>query len=228
MKREERTVVKATSTRGSGRGALRRGRFVAFAVGLGAVMLLTGCLDVTATIELNEDGSGRFDLEYRLSTDVYEMGVFDENSSFVPVPVHEEDLRRAAEAADGVEMRDYSRQRSNEEVLIRTSVAFDSLEALNAYYSPGEERIRLREAGGGRQLQVDLHPGDVGELDEETRSFAEAYLSEYTVAVRVRPPGRVTAAQAMEVADNGRSATATVSLAELFTGTAPQTVSVDW
>ncbi len=219
MKPEDNSAVKTTP---------RWSRLAAAVIGLGAALLLSGCLDVTATIELNEDGSGRFDLEYRLSTDVYEMGVFDEESSFVPVPVHEEDLRRAAEAVDGVEMRDYSLQRSDEEVLIRSSIAFDSLAALNAYYSPGEERIRLGEDGGRRQLQVDLHPGDVGELDEETRSFAEAYLSEYTVAVRVRPPGRVTTAQAMEVAENGRSATAAVSLAELFTGTAPQTVSVDW
>ncbi|MFW5728498.1 MAG: hypothetical protein ACOCYG_02440 [Spirochaetota bacterium] len=203
-------------------------RLTAVVPGFAVVLLLAGCLDATATIELQEDGSGRFELEYRLSTDVYEMGVFDRDSPFVAVPIHRDDLRRAAEGVDGVEMRDYTLRRSDGEVLIRTSVSFDSLDALNAYYSPGEERIRLGESNGRQRLLVDLHPGDVGELDAETRSFADAYLSEYTVELRVRPPSNVGAAEAMEIVENGRSATAGVTLAELFTGRAPQTVSVEW
>jgi hypothetical protein len=197
-------------------------------LGMAVVLLLTGCLDLTATLDMKDDGSGRFELEYRLSRELFEMGVFDQESSFVPIPIHREDFENAVARVDGVRLDRYQIERSEGEVVVRSAVRFDNLDALNAYYSPGEERIRVKEANGTRRLVLDLHPDEAGELDPETRSFAESYLSEHYVTLQLRAPRAIQSAENATIGDGGDSAHARFSLASLFTGDAPKNVSVIW
>jgi hypothetical protein len=197
-------------------------------LGVASLLLLTGCLDVTATLDMENDGSGRLELEYRLGRELYEMGVFDEESAYVPIPVHREDYERAVAGVDGVELERYQIERSESEVVVRSAVRFADLDALNAYYSPGQERIRLDEAGGGRTLVVDLHPDEAGDLDPQTRSFAEGYLSDYYVTFKISAPGAIESAENVAVGDAKDRAEGRFSLASLFTGAAPRNVSVSW
>jgi hypothetical protein len=197
-------------------------------LGIAVVFLLTGCLDLTATLDMKDDGSGRFELEYRLDRDLFEMGVFDQESSFVPIPIHREDFEKAVARVDGVRLDRYRIERSESEVVVRSAVRFDSLDALNAYYNPGEERIRLNEANGTRTLVLDLHPDKAGDLDPETRAFAESYLSEHYLTVRLRAPSAIQSAENATVGDGGDWAQARFSLASLFTGDAPKSLSAIW
>lgn len=211
------------------RAAVARSRVLLL---MGTALLLTGCLDLSAELEMNEDGSGRFELEYRLSPESYEMAVFDRESSYVPVPIHEDDLRRVAAGIDGLALRDYRLQRGENEFVVTAALRFDDLEALNRFYSPGEERIRFEQAAGTNgadtRLTVELHPGAVGELDEDTRSFAETYLQDYRMEMRITVPEPIRGRENLSSGDDERSAGISASLGELFTGDAPQRVWLEW
>jgi hypothetical protein len=193
-----------------------------------AVLLLSGCVDLTARMELNGDGSGTLQLKYRLSSELWEMGVFDQGSSYVPVPLHEEDFRRVVAGMDGLELSSYRIERNETEVRIRSRIAFESIDALNRYYSPGEQRIRLEGSDAGHRFTIDLHPGVDAALDEQTRSFAETYLSDYHIRIEVQTPETIRDLGDFSAAEGGREASVSVPLSRLFTGDARRSVALEW
>lgn len=206
----------------------RANRVAVAVLGVGVLLILSGCLDITATLDLENDGSGRLELEYRLGRDLYEMGVFDEESAYVPIPIHREDYERAVNDVEGVELARYQIERSEKEIVVTSAIRFETLDALNAYYSPGAQRIRIDQANGTRKLVVDLHPDEAGDLDAETRSFAESYLSDHYVTIRLQAPGAIESSENVTVGEAGDRAEGRFSLASLFTGDAPRNVSVSW
>ncbi len=219
---------RSLSLPGSKQRGTRRTRRVLPLLAAGVVFLVSGCIDLTADMELNTDGSGILRMEYRLARELYEMGVFDQGSSYVPVPLHEEDFRSVETRTEGLSLDRYRIERNDVEVRIRTRIAFEDLDALNNYYSPGEERIRLETIGNQRRLTVDLHPGATGPVDDQTREFAESYLKDFAIRIAVEAPANIQSFDGFDGGESSRKAQISLPLSRLFTGDARQSVSLEW
>jgi hypothetical protein len=187
-----------------------------------AALLLGGCLNVETRIELNDDYSGLLKLRYEMENELWELGVFDPESSVRAIPVSEADFRRAARRVDGVELRRYRRAVGEATTRIEAELAFRDLESLNAVYAPGERLIRTGERDGGAVYRQRFAPaGGRGLEDEE---FLEAYFADYEIVFEVTTPGDIVSANFGNVVDGGRTARVSLDIVEFLTGSE----SVEW
>lgn len=192
---------------------------------LAGAITLTGCLSLDTTIELNRDGSGTIAFAYRIDADAYDLGVFDVESQTRPIPVTREDFERADARVSGVSLRRHTMARDEERnlVLIDAVLSFDSIAALNAFYSPGQTAFDLssqREQTVFRQL---IAPGG----GVEGSSLA-ADLQDYELSFTVRAPQTVQASSPSRARIEGTTATMSASLAEVATRETPLTWEVTW
>lgn len=184
------------------------------AISLGAAILLTGCLDVTTEITLQDDSSGELRLHYEIPADHFYMGVFDRESSYVPIPVTRADFERTAAAVDGATLRSYSRSEGDDTVTIDGRLGFDSIGTLNRLYGSDGGDIRIERDGNGTRYSQPLFP-ETGAISEQSRAFFEAYGSGHELRFIVDAPSTISESNTGSVDSGGERATVTLPMAEL-------------
>lgn len=191
---------------------------------LGAVVLLTGCFDSDAEIRVDDDGSGRIDLEYRIDKELFRLGVFDDSDLALPIPVSRADFERAADNVDGLRLRRYRVREEAGLVTVEARLSFESVEALSHWYG-AEGSISLRESSGRTVWTQLLAPGSV---DSTVAEAIARSLEGYTVRYVLRPPSRVIGSSLGEITEDGRASEVELTLSELATTEGPVIWSVEW
>lgn len=190
-----------------------------------ATALLLGCLSVETVLHIDADGSGTIELTYRIDREAYNLGVFDQDSSIRPLPVTRADFTRAATHTDGIALDRYGIEDDQElgQVIVRARIAFDSIRALNEFYAPGATPFSLAAGGGRTHFTQLLIPGG-GAPDS---SLADD-LERYTLTFSINAPATIVTASFGDVAENGHSVTAHVTLAEIASRQTPLIWEVEW
>ena len=98
------------------------------AVAAAAGLLLSSCIGVESRVTFHNDGSGVLKIEYRIAKSLADLG--KEGTSQVPLPVDEQELRKALSDAKGVKLMGTSRREDEKDVYITAEVAFDRIESL--------------------------------------------------------------------------------------------------
>lgn len=199
--------------------AIARVSLVAF-----SVLLFGSCLDVETQIDLHADHSGRVRLTYEIDNELWDLGVFDPESSVRAIPVTEADFRRTERRIRGVELREYSRSRGETTTEIEAVLGFENLEALNGIYAPGRSLISVTEEEGERIYRQVLRP-DSGKdaIDEE---FLETFLDDHRISFLLRVPSEVRETSHGEVVDSGREIRLSLDIVEFLSGSDPRTWEV--
>ena len=185
-------------------------------------VLLASCLNVETTISLENDLSGRVSITYEIENELWDLGVFDPESSVRAFPVSEADFRRTVRRVEGAELVDYSISRDEATTRVEASLSFDDLEALNGIYAPGQSLIAVTEEGEQTVYRQRLKPED--EYTVEDTEFVESYFGNYSVVFRVQAPGEVDRANFGEVVASKREVRVSLDLVEFLRRPAP----VDW
>ncbi|MFO7780538.1 MAG: hypothetical protein R6W94_02830 [Spirochaetia bacterium] len=183
------------------------------------VVLLGSCLNVETHIDLDADYSGRVTVSYEIDTELWELGVFDSDSSGRAIPVSEADFRRTARRVEGVELLGYTLTRGDSVTGVEARLSFSDLEALNGIYSPGRSLITIDEQDGGRVYMQQLRTGEESAVGD--REFLEAYFSGYDVAFTVTAPSQISSVSTGEVLDDGVTGRLSLDIMEFLTKTEP-------
>ncbi|MGM0673203.1 MAG: hypothetical protein ACQETQ_00770 [Spirochaetota bacterium] len=183
------------------------------------VLGLSGCIDLETHIELNEDQSGRLTVSYAIDTELWELGVFDEESSVRAVPVSRKDFDRSARRVEGIELVSYSRSTgsgsSGDEVTeVEAVLRFSDLEALNELYAPGQSLISISEDGGERVYTQKLLPDQMQRVEDE--ELLESYFDGYEVSFEVETPESAVSTNLGELLERDRGAGVSFALTELL------------
>ena len=187
-----------------------------------AVLSLSACIDVATRVELNEDHSGRFAVSYTIDTELWELGVFDNESGVRAVPVSRADFDRTARRVSGIEVLSYSRSSSsdasgNEVTEIKAVLSFSDLEALNAVYAPGQSLISIAEDGQEEVYTQRLLPERMQSV--ENTEFLESYVEGYTVSFEVETPNRAISTNRGALLERDRGAGVSFGMPELLAET---------
>jgi hypothetical protein len=189
---------------------------------LAVVVLAFGsCLDIETRIELEDDNTGRLTVEYVVENDLWDLGIFDEESSVRAVPLSERDFRRAARRVEGAELLEYSSSRNEETTQIRAVLSFSSLEALSGLYADGAYAVEIRSDGNGSVYRQEIRSGE--EYRIEDTAFLETYLEDYTLSFTIEAPRDVTSSNMGTVVESGREVELSLSLTDYLTDTEPMT-----
>ena len=183
------------------------------------VVLLGSCLDVETRIDFDSDLSGRMTLVYEIDAELWDMGVFDPESSVRALPVSRADFERTARRVDGVQLRGYSLSRGDATVSIEAELAFSDLDALNGIYAPGRGLISAAEDGDVRVYRQGLRTGE--EYAVEDREFIETYFADREVVFEIRMPTEISSTSPGELLDGGRAARVSLDIVDFLTSEEP-------
>jgi len=183
------------------------------------VVLLGSCLNVETHIDLDSDHSGRVTVSYEIDTELWELGVFDSDSSIRAIPVSEADFRRTARRVEGVELVGYELSRGDSVTEVEARLSFSDLAALNGIYGPGRSLITVEEQDGDRVYIQRLRTGEEPAVGD--REFVEAYFSGYDVVFMVTAPAEIRSSSTGEVLDDGVTARLSLDIMEFLTASEP-------
>jgi hypothetical protein len=179
------------------------------------VVLLGSCLNVETHIDLDADYSGRVTVSYEIDTELWELGVFDSDTSIRAIPVSESDFRRTARRVEGVELLGYTLSRGDIVTEVEARLSFSDLDALNGIYAPGRRLITIEEQEAGRVYIQRLRTGEESAVRD--REFLEAYFSGYDIAFTVTAPSEIRSVSTGEVLDDGVTGRLSLDIMEFLT-----------
>ncbi len=176
-----------------------------------AVLSLSGCLTLESTVSLNDDGSGRLSLVYTVSEELYDYGVFDEESTRRVLPLSRRDFELSVLATDGVRLVSYDTGRRDGVVTIEAELDFSTADGLSGLLNlPSGSLV---SDSGGTVFRQPLYSGFEGAVDTE---MVEEFWNEVRFVHRIAAPSRIRSVNMGEVSDNGRTAVVDIRLVELI------------
>lgn len=184
---------------------------------MAAVCCLTGCIDMETSITVEQNGSGSVRMVYSVSKMVMELGKLDEESSFSPLPVSEEDFLATAAMVPGIEIQSVSTVEDEKKVSIDAEYDFTSVNDLSAFFSPDRENDPSLETEGEEQVfRYTLFRAADGEISPESMKMIESFFAEDEIIIRLEAPSAIQSVNYGEILGNGRTAEYSVGIYDIF------------
>ena len=102
--------------------------------------LLTACLSLEAEFDFRSKDSIRFSLVYVVSAELWNMGVFSDDTQDRVLPISKRDMDEAALLHDGVELKKYTVKQSDDTVTVSALYIAESAEALSGLWGSVNSR----------------------------------------------------------------------------------------
>lgn len=171
------------------------GSFKAFALAVSAIALLfTSCVGIDSKVKISANGSGTVTAEYRLSQELVAFGELEANKSVLPVPLTRADLEKSLAGAKGLSLTSWSSSPSGTDLVIKTSIDFDSLDSLVYYLDPRGELATHQSLEGGKHRIVFSLGDKMPPLDPEMKKMATQSFLPYSFRFSVETPGPIMSA----------------------------------
>ncbi len=178
------------------------------------IAVLTSCIDIETSIQMNEDGGGTAAVSYSVSKLVMELGRLGDDDSFSPLPVSETDFLATAAMIPGMEVRSVSVREDETAVNIESEFEFDSAEALSAFFSPGTENgPSLTREGEETVFRYTLFTA-AEEISDESMKMVESFFAEDEIILRLRAPSDINSVSLGTV--EGNTAVYSATILEIF------------
>ena len=190
---------------------------------------LTGCLDMLTEIHLRRDGSGIATIQYDFDSSLLELGMFDPDDRFLPVPISRADFVMLVEQNDEISLRRYRIRRRDGLSQIWVRLRFENIAALRDFFVP--RSIVIDDSGDAMGNSVDerqfsLLLYDPGESALTDPDIANHFLSDYRATFTLRAPSSIVSVNIGEY--SGRNATWSATLSELLAHSVPLWWRVSW
>jgi hypothetical protein len=192
-----------------------------------ATVVLSSCLGVSADITIKADGSGKIDLEYRVSQELESLGRLDGNESKPAVPVGRIDFERTAARIPGLRLSEYSskdvRNSAGGSDLVTSAVLdFKDSGALLAFLDSAGSRAALVQEGTGRLLRLTVLEPSKDITDPTLLSLLREISEGYNFSLSFNLPGNATiqtipaSIPAAKLVSNGKKVSFSISMGELL------------
>jgi hypothetical protein len=198
-----------------------------------ACLLLTSCLDLESRIQVASDGSGTIALSYSVNKALLNMGTIDDNNKFIAIPISKEDFKRSAEGIDGLTLKSYSIEETEESAQVDAVFKFKDIDALSALFGGAEsEAVRIAERGGQTIFRHVLFDGIVSSgnsdvvLDEDSREMIETFFGTNEMTFFVNTPKTIQSVSRGSF--DGKTATIVFPLAEVVAADDPIVWEIRW
>ena len=204
--------------------------FIQIIVLFTAVVFLSSCISLGTKITLNDEGGGTIELDYTVSPMVMNLGSMGEDDQFSPLPVSEEDFLVTAATVPGIIVDDVSSREDEKGVHISAVVNFESTNALSQFFSLPDESpgIIITADEETTILRYVVFENPEEPIPEESMEMINAFFSGDILSFEITPPTRVLEVNIGEISGNGRTASFSVSIPELFSGEEDVVWEVRW
>lgn len=194
----------------------------------GLSFVFFSCLSIESKMTLTQNGSGTLNIVYTVSSFAREWDASDNTDAVLPLPVNEEDFRRAVSAAPGLLLDSYSSTVSGDSVVIQAGLSFTSLDALNSLVSAGSSSFTLRQEDNRTVFEQTLAPGTKTSLDQPVRDFINAFFQPYSLNFSLTAPRAVRSSSPAGGTVSGNVAGISFPLPDVLQSEGPVIWRVEW
>ncbi len=205
-----------------------RSKILPAAILAGCVLLLGSCLDIDATMTLDDQGAGTVEFTYTVSPAAVELEKANPREAFLPFPIDEADFRRAVGSVPGLALKSYSRSVEAGSVVVKAAVSFADIPALNRLVGGGREVFALRREGESTVFSQTLAPGSPEARDPRAQEFLRAYFKPYTMRFLLTAPKPIRSSDPASAEVSGREARISYSLDSLVLTREPLLWKLVW
>lgn len=162
-------------------------RAAAAALLLALTVLLASCVGVDTKVKINKSGSGAVSAEYRMSQELVSFGELEANKAMLPVPLTRADVENSLRSAKGLKLESWSSRKDGTDLIVKTVIAFDSMDALMLYLDPNGKLATYSATQEGTSVAFSL--GDkLPALDPDMKELAKEAFAAYAFRFAVELP----------------------------------------
>jgi hypothetical protein len=195
---------------------------------LPVIFILSSCLGIESRMVLKRDGSGTLTLNYKISRMIKDLEL-QNGGQVLPLPVSEEDFRRAAERTEGVRLSSVKQTEDEENIYIEARLEFDRVEALNGLSAAGQMEMAYNAGSGTQKFRQVISSGTGGEeVSAETLSMLEAFFAGYELAFVIETPAPIRSHSLGSLSEDEKQLTYVVTIPELFRTPQDRILEVEW
>ncbi|MDR0322741.1 MAG: hypothetical protein LBI28_14700 [Treponema sp.] len=156
-----------------------------------SLILMNSCLGVEADISVRADGSGKINLEYRVSQMLESLGRLDGNERWPSIPVGRADFERTVARIQGLSLLSYSSKEvpsvnnvlGGRDLLTKVSLEFKDVSALSAFWGSGSAG-----SSAGNILRLVLLDLSSDTIDEDLLALLKEISAGYEISFSLSAP----------------------------------------
>ncbi len=193
------------------------------------LFILSSCLGIESRMVLKRDGSGTLTLNYKISRMIKDLELQNGEKGLLPLPVSEEDFRRAAENAEGIRLLSVKQSEDEENINIEARLEFDRVEALNGLSASGQMQLSENTGNGLRKLRQVISSGaGEEEVSAQTLEMLEAFFAGYELSFLIETPVSIKQHSLGTLSEDGKRLTYVVTIPELFRSPRDRILEIEW
>jgi hypothetical protein len=156
-----------------------------------SLILMNSCLGAEADISIRADGSGKINLEYRVSQMLESLGRLDGNERWPSIPVGRADFERTVARIQGLSLLSYSSKEvpsvnkilGGKDLLTKVSLEFKDVSALSAFWGNGSAG-----SSAGNILRLVLLDPSSDTIDEDLLALLKEISAGYEISFSLSAP----------------------------------------
>jgi hypothetical protein len=161
---------------------MRKNKHV-FSALLVLTLTLNSCIGISMDINMNTDGSGKINLEYRVSRLLDSLGAFDGNQSMPVIPVGLQDWQRTVDRIPGLKIASFKTAENNNDFVTNLVLNYENPQALVMFL--GENSFIDMDK---RQLEY-IIKSDIEDIDDNLKMMMRNIFIDYNFSISFSASG---------------------------------------
>ncbi len=196
-----------------------------------ALVFLTSCMGIDTKVVISRNGSGKVEAEYRLSEELVAFGELEANKAMLPVPLTRADVENSLRNVEGLRLDSWSSRKEGTDLLIKTVISFDTLDALVYYLDPRGELAKHTSESGTERIGF-----TVGEklprFEPDMKPIVEEAFAPYNFRFMVELPAKAKEASsghpAVTLRQEGTKVYFEGKMKDIVTSEVPPSMGLVW
>jgi len=199
------------------------------------LLIFNSCIGLSMDIQMRNDGSGKINMEYRVSSMAEAIGKFDGNENWQIIPVGRADFERSIERIPGIRLVSFSSNEKQPDVITNVTLEFDNTQALLKFLDPQGNKTHYSEG----RLDIILIEADLNydkDLLDLVRQVSAGYNFSISFSADINSTMTITDSAGNEIkppadsqfVQSGRKVSWSTAIAGMFDFTNGLGVSFRW
>ncbi len=202
-------------------------KIICFLLSVFSLSMLVSCINIDTEITFRQDLTGEALIRYSILKSAVNIGKIDKNDSFLPLPVEEQRYRDKAERTNGLELRSFKKEETDEEIYITVRYDFKNMEALNAIISnTAGKKIDIQKRADRTYYTQEIYSNKGTLPSEETLNITESLFADRYIKIKVTAPAAVKSVNTGS--SSGNNAEVVFKLPELLASASPVVWEIIW
>ncbi len=181
-------------------------------------ILLISCLEVDSVITLKENGTGGWNLQYRISQEAAFITPGLEFSGFNYFPLNEDDLRKRTNEITGLELINVSSRETPEFIEFNTEMSFLNTANIASFFNDqAASPLVVISSDEDGLFKLTIENPYMQDIDQDTLRLLSALYSNNIINIVVELPGIVTDSSTGRLSEDPQQASLEMRTTEIIT-----------